>query len=149
MGSSTSTPSKTPKGNNDASKTTRKAKIIYHIIAAALIVVSVICVCQLCLVHSKLKQTKEQIETLTKASGPRCYFIDENNVRLMTVEAAQKEFDAYIDSQSNLLTIFTILITVMVALLGVGAPIFINREQGKANKEKIGEEMKKQKRLLK
>mgnify|MGYP002525530040 CR=1 FL=1 len=148
MGSSTSTPSKTPKGNNDASKTTRKAKIIYHIIAAALIVVSVICVCQLCLVHSKLKQTKEQIETLTKASGPRCYFIDENNVRLMTVEAAQKEFDAYIDSQSNLLTIFTILITVMVALLGVGAPIFINREQGKANKEKIGEEMKKQKKDL-
>ena len=149
MDSSTSTPSATPEGNNDASKTTRTA-IIFIVVAIVLIVAIAFCAFWLHRVNDRLVQAEERIEILTTTSGPiPCWDITNDQVRLMTIDAAQREYDAYIDSQSNLLTIFTILITVMVALLGMGAPYLINKEQGDANKKELGEAVKKQEEELK
>lgn len=125
--------------NNSASKTAHVALYISFFITTMLIAGIIVFAILLNRESAKVAQHERNIELLTNATGPRFIYIDENDVRLMAIEAAQKEFDSYLDNISHHLTIFSILITIMVTLVGFIFPLLINSEQGKANKEKIDE----------
>lgn len=126
-----------------ASRTARGAKYLSLVVAFLSLAGIGVCLFFLHRVNGKMVRAEQRIEILSNADDSRCCFIDDDNIRLISIEAAQKEFDSYIDSQSNLLAIFSMLTTAMVALVGFVIPLYINREQGNANKEKIDVEVAK------
>lgn len=124
---------------NDAFRRVRIAVYIFFIFATIVMAGIIVFVIHLHRESIKVDQHGQTIELLTNATGPQRIFIDENDVYLMVIGATQKEFDSYLDNMSHYLTVFSILITIMVTLVGFVFPLYINREQGKANKEKIDE----------
>lgn len=136
---------------NTISSDTKNNRVAnYSLLAIVYLVIISITVfsIQLYNIKDRLSQAEEKIIILSLDSTNQCCSMTEENVRLLTIDAAQKVFNAYLNSQSSLFTIISIFATILITFLVVLIPLYLNHEQGKANIEKINDEIDKRKRDL-